>query len=107
MRDSVVRLTFEGARRSDRQIDRVFCAGFFAVEIERKLDQFVEQLRIRKSRRFPELRIHADGRETWNGVELVDEDFVGAALEEKVAPRHPGSVNRPERTDSVLLKRDH
>src|SRR5580704_11900463 len=89
-------LPFERAARSRGQLDGVFRASLFAVKLERQLDQAINQLRVWQARGFPQLWIHADGREAGNRIEFVDEYLPVATLEKEIAPRHPGPVNRAE-----------
>ena len=46
---------------------------FVSMSLERQLNQAVEQCRIFETRRFPHLCVHADRREAWNRVELIEE----------------------------------
>src|SRR5580704_11664873 len=70
------------------QFDGILGARLFGMKFEGQLDEAVDQLRVRKPRGFPQLRVHADGGEARNGVELIYENLVGAAFEEKVTASH-------------------
>ena len=58
------------------------------VSLEGQLDQTIEELRVRESRRFPEFRVHRDARETGQAVQLVHVDLVGLLVDEEVDARH-------------------
>ena len=74
------------------------------MQFERQFNQTIDEPGIGESGGFPELRVHADGRETGNGVEFVDENFSGAAFEEEIAACHAGSIDRAKRANRVVLK---
>src|SRR5271156_4049688 len=77
------------------------------MQLNRQLDQPINQLRIRQSGGFPQLRIHADGGEARNGVQFVHVNLAGALLKEEIAARHPRAVNRAERSHRIILKYSH
>ncbi len=58
----------------------------------------MHELSRRHSARLPELRVHfpGDGRESGDGVDLVDVEL-SAGVEEEIDARHPGALERPER----------
>src|SRR3954471_10496452 len=70
-------------------------AGLRALDAE--LDQLFDQPRVLHLRRFPQLRKERARREARNGVDLVDEEAVRAALEEKVDARVAGRTHGLER----------
>ena len=45
------------------------------------------------TRCFPHFRIHADGSKPGNGVDLVDIEFAGGALQQKIDARHPFAID--------------
>src|SRR5579862_9756316 len=101
---SILLLAFESAASAGGKFDGEFCAGFFSVEFEGQLDEAIDELRIGQAGSFPQLGIHADGCETRNRVEFVDEDFSICAIQEEIAASHTGSVNRAEGANGVILK---
>src|SRR5437588_5849687 len=54
------------------------------VTLYRQLDEPIQQLCIGQSARFPQLGVHADLGEAWEGVDFVDVDFVGPLLQEEI-----------------------
>src|SRR6266478_3310632 len=48
----------------------------------------IEQLRVLQAARRPHLRVHADGGETGNRVQLVEVQDLAVAREQKVDTRH-------------------
>src|SRR6266516_4426551 len=58
-----------------------------APSLETEFDELLDQSRVLDVRRFPQLRIHGDVREARNGIDLVDEEAVGAAFQEEVDAR--------------------
>src|SRR5262249_34425843 len=68
-----------------------------------KVYQFVNQLAKRNPARFPEFRIHADGREARNRIYFVQKEFSALFLEEEIHARHAGKFERAERADSEFL----
>src|SRR5690242_16726751 len=75
---------FESARSSWRQFDNVFRSRFFSVLFERQLNELVNQLRKGNSAGFPQLWIHAYGREARNRVHFIEIDFPAVFLQEKI-----------------------
>src|ERR1700687_4905157 len=63
-----------------------------AVALDGQSDQTVEQARELDAARSPELRVHADGRETWNRVHFVEVKHPAVACEQKIDARHAGAV---------------
>src|SRR5436190_5387178 len=92
------------ARSSDRARACALLPIAF-VPLEGELHETIDQLRIRNARDLPELRIHRDGGELGDRVDLVQEQlsaaaaFRLAAAEEEVHARHAGAVDRAERLD--------
>src|ERR1700733_2147935 len=65
----------ESPAGTGRQLNGIFRPRFFGVQLDPQLDQPVNQLRIGQPRRFPQLRIHADGGKTRNRVQFVHVDL--------------------------------
>src|SRR5919112_2155340 len=63
-----------------------------AVAFEGQLYETVEQFFVGEAARGPEFRVDARRGETWDGVDLVEQQPVRAAFEEEVDPRHTGRV---------------
>ena len=61
-------------------------AGLIGVSFKRKLDEAVDQVRVADSTGLPELWIHADGGESRHGIDLVDQQTIGATLKKEVDP---------------------
>src|SRR5580700_4673496 len=97
----------EGAARSRRQLDRVLRALLLAMFSHRELDQAIDQFSVRNSRSFPQFRIHADGSEAGDGVDLVEVDAPAGLFQKEIDARHAPAFQATERTDSVLLKAPH
>src|SRR5437773_6955431 len=68
--------------------------------LDREADQFVQEARQGEAARLPELGIHGNGGEAGQGVQLVDENAVGAALEKEIHARHAGDPRGAEGRDS-------
>src|ERR1700730_9056277 len=100
-------LYVEGAGGAGRKFDRILRASLFAVQFEREFDQPINEPGIRESRGFPEFRVHADGRETRDGVEFVDKNLPTAAFEKEIAAGHSDAIDRAEGAHCVVLKSDH
>ena len=87
------------------KFDRVFRALFFAMLVERQLNQAVDQLRIGNPRRLPHLRVHADRREAGDGIDFVQEDAPARLAPERNPPAPfrgiPGSGTRARRTPGI------
>src|ERR1051325_9776464 len=75
---------------------------FLGVTFERQTDQAVEKRWKRQTAGGPHLGIHPDGRETGNGVDLVEIDGAGLAGHQKVDASHTRAVDRPEGGDREL-----
>src|SRR5713226_1415805 len=95
---------FEGAAGAFRQLDLIFRARFFAVLLERKLDELVDEIAEGDSARFPELWIHADGGEAWDGIYFVEINLSAIFLEEEIHARHAAQFQRAKRIHGELLK---
>src|SRR5712691_6318167 len=67
--------------------------------LEPQLDQPLDQARVLDLCRLPQLRVHRDRGEAGDGVDLVDEEAVGAALEEEIDACEARGADRPERRD--------
>src|SRR5277367_1479443 len=91
------KLRVEGPSGAFGKLDRVLGARFFSVQLKCQLYKPVDQLCIGQARSFPQLRIHADGCKTGNGIQLVDVHLAAAALEEKITTRHSAAVDGAER----------
>src|SRR5688500_5307187 len=61
--------------------------------LDTELDDALDQTRVFQLRRFPQLRIHGDVRETGNGVDLVHEQAILPALEKKIDARESGCAD--------------
>src|SRR5713226_1762114 len=68
---------------------------FQSVPLQRELDQPVDQLRKWQPAMFPHFRIHADRREAWNCIDLVDVDAAGRFFQQKVHARHSLALHGP------------
>src|SRR5262249_11676858 len=67
-------------------------ACFIGVALQRQLDQPVQQLRIGDAACLPQLGIHADLGEARHGIDLVDVERAGIAVEEAIHPRQAAEV---------------
>src|SRR2546426_4275129 len=65
--------------------------SFFALALERELDQALEQLAVGEPGGLPHPRVPARRREPRDRVDLVDQDAV--VLEKEVHARHAGAVD--------------
>src|SRR5260221_4732824 len=63
------------------------------VPFERKLDESVDQLRHGQPAVLPHLRVHADGGESGNGIDLVDVEAAGRRFEQEVDARHTAALH--------------
>ena len=66
------------------------------------LDQAVDQLTVAHAARFPQLGIHADGRKSRHGVDLVDENRLVAFAHEEIYPRQAPGFYRLKGPDAQL-----
>ena len=73
----------------------------FAVSGQRQLDQFIDQGRIGNTARLPEPGIHADGRKTGHGVDLVQEN-VARISHKEINTSETGTVDRAKRVTDIL-----
>src|SRR5690349_728053 len=71
----------------------------FGVPGERQLDEAIEQRAVAEAGGLPQLRVHADGRESGDRVHLVDVYRSIAPRHEEVDPGHARAVDRLERFD--------
>src|SRR5215469_3284333 len=99
-------LALQGAGGAGRKLDGVFRACFLVVKFEGELNEFVDQFCVGNAGGFPQLGIHADGGEAGDGVELVEIDLAGLAIEEEIAAGHASSVDGPKCTPGIVLERD-
>src|SRR5438445_10759582 len=65
-----------------------------AMTLQRQLDQAVYQFWVGEAARLPHLRIHADGREPRNGIDLIDEYLLGRRLHQKIDAGHSFATHR-------------
>ncbi len=65
-----------------------------------KLNQPVNQLRIRDTRSRPQLGIHADGCKSRHGIDLVQINLARLGIHEEVHARQTGAVHCAEGRDS-------
>src|SRR5680860_690080 len=70
-----------------------------------ELDQAIEQLGVRRTRRFPQPGEHRDRREPGDRVHLVHEEAPPVGLEEEVDPGHGLQPARVERSDRQCARR--
>src|SRR5579872_2713857 len=59
-----------------------------AVASESQIDQPVKEFGKWHSRRFPHFRIHGDGSEAGDGIDLVDVELARGGLQQEIDTRH-------------------
>src|SRR5467141_2291524 len=98
---------FERAGGALRQLDLIFRARFFAMLLERELDELVDEIAEGDSARFPEFWVHADGGEAWDGVYFIEINFSAFFLEKEIHAGHATQFQRAKRVHCELLEFFH
>jgi hypothetical protein len=61
---------------------------------DRKIDKSGQKLGVANSRCLPQLRIHADRSETWDRIQLVEEEFPSGSIKQQIDSVHSLTFDR-------------